>query len=316
MGELRFGKLAADEAMGVEETTAFPRGVTEKTTSLEGGGLYAGGGLHAYFDPETRETVYLSVVKNGKAVLLRPAKQCQSLITRTAPSLTTNNTKDENDEDEPMPPPPETVAQSHKIPKPPTDNAPQEVDHTSEPALKRGRIDNVSTTKLNLPNPSVKADTLTFSGERSKANEFWLSFKADCVAHKWDLNLAFGITEAEKDAAEDLLDNLVQDASAGETIRAYAKRVAALCRQARVSRNDPKILKKFKKSIFNETVRTILATKTYSSLDEIVKEAEKLAHANSPNSSNTVAAGPFTPPTMASVTRVTATALYAPATPL
>uniref|UniRef100_A0A0G4FD46 Receptor L-domain domain-containing protein n=1 Tax=Chromera velia CCMP2878 TaxID=1169474 RepID=A0A0G4FD46_9ALVE len=37
------------------------------------GGLYAGDGLHAYFDPETRETVYLSVAKNGKAVLPRPA---------------------------------------------------------------------------------------------------------------------------------------------------------------------------------------------------------------------------------------------------
>uniref|UniRef100_A0A0G4GGI1 Uncharacterized protein n=1 Tax=Chromera velia CCMP2878 TaxID=1169474 RepID=A0A0G4GGI1_9ALVE len=257
--------------MGVEETTALPGGATEKTTSSEGGGLYAGGGLHAYFDPETRETVYLSVVKNGKAVLLRPAKQRQSLTIRTAPSLTANNTKDENDKDEPMPPPPEAVAQSHKIPKPPTDNAPQEVDHTSEPAPKRGQIDNVGTTKLNLPNPTVKADTLTFSGERSKANEFWLSFKANCITHKWDLNLAvyyfrkamrgtaliwwtsenlmeekvetlkiienlhacfeaqFGITEAEKDAAEDLLDNLVQDASAGETIRAYAERVAALC---------------------------------------------------------------------------------------
>uniref|UniRef100_A0A0G4HKD4 Reverse transcriptase domain-containing protein n=1 Tax=Chromera velia CCMP2878 TaxID=1169474 RepID=A0A0G4HKD4_9ALVE len=126
----------------------------------------------------------------------------------------------------------------------------------------------------------------------------------------------FGITEAEKDAAEDLLDNLVQDAPVGETIRTYAERMAALCRQARVSRNDPKILKKlFKKGIFNETVRTILATKTYSSLDEIVKEAEKLAHANSPNSSNAVAASAFTPPTMASVARATATALYAPATP-
>uniref|UniRef100_A0A0G4G1L0 Uncharacterized protein n=1 Tax=Chromera velia CCMP2878 TaxID=1169474 RepID=A0A0G4G1L0_9ALVE len=177
-------QLAADEAMGVEETTALPGGVTEKTTSSEGGGLYVGGGLHAYFDPETRETVYLSVAKNGKAVLLRPAKQRQSLTTRTAPSLTANNTKDENDKDEPMPPPPEAVAQSHKIPKPPTDNAPQEVDHTSEPAPKRGRIDNVGTTKLNLPNPTVKADTLTFSGERSKANEFWLSFKANCIAHK------------------------------------------------------------------------------------------------------------------------------------
>uniref|UniRef100_A0A0G4HNX6 CCHC-type domain-containing protein n=1 Tax=Chromera velia CCMP2878 TaxID=1169474 RepID=A0A0G4HNX6_9ALVE len=348
-------QLAADEAIGVEETTALPGGVTEKTTSSEGGGLYVGSGLHAYFDPETRETVYLSVAKNGKAVLLRPAKQRQSLTTCTAPSLTANNTKDENDEDELMPPPPKAVAQSHKIPKPPTDNAPQEVDHTSEPAPKRGRIDNVGTTKLNLPNPTVKADTLTFSGERSKANEFWLSFKADCVVHKWDLNFVvyyfrkamrgtaltwwtsemeekvemlktienlhacfeaqFGITEAEKDAAEDLLDNLVQDAPAGETIRAYVERVAALCRQARVSRNDPKILKKFKKGIFNETVRTILTTKTYSSLDEIVKEAEKLAHANSPNSSNAVAAGAFTPPTVASVARATAIALYAPATP-
>uniref|UniRef100_A0A0G4FC67 Retrotransposon gag domain-containing protein n=1 Tax=Chromera velia CCMP2878 TaxID=1169474 RepID=A0A0G4FC67_9ALVE len=95
----------------------------------------------------------------------------------------------------------------------------------------------------------MKADILTFSGEHSKVNEFWLSFKADCIAHKWDLNLMvyyfrkamrgtaltwwtsemeekvemlktiknlhacfeaqFGITEAEKDAAEDLLDNLV-----------------------------------------------------------------------------------------------------------
>uniref|UniRef100_A0A0G4G1A0 Peptidase A2 domain-containing protein n=1 Tax=Chromera velia CCMP2878 TaxID=1169474 RepID=A0A0G4G1A0_9ALVE len=125
----------------------------------------------------------------------------------------------------------------------------------------------------------------------------------------------FGITEAEKDAAEDLLNNLVQDAPAGETIRTYAERVAALCRQARVSRNNPKILKKFKKGIFNETIRTILATKTYSSLDEIVKEAEKLAHANSPNSSNAVATGAFTPPTVASVAQATATALYAPATP-
>uniref|UniRef100_A0A0G4HKF0 Uncharacterized protein n=1 Tax=Chromera velia CCMP2878 TaxID=1169474 RepID=A0A0G4HKF0_9ALVE len=96
----------------------------------------------------------------------------------------TTSSEDENDEDEPIPPPPEAVAQSHKIPKPPTDNAPQEVNHTSEPAPKRGRIDNVGTTKLNLPNPTVKADTLTFSGERSKVNEFWLSFKADCIAHK------------------------------------------------------------------------------------------------------------------------------------
>uniref|UniRef100_A0A0G4GGH1 CCHC-type domain-containing protein n=1 Tax=Chromera velia CCMP2878 TaxID=1169474 RepID=A0A0G4GGH1_9ALVE len=40
-----------------------------------------------------------------------------------------------------------------------------------------------------------------------------------------------------------------------------------------------------------------------------------LAHANSPNSSNAVPAGAFTPPTVASVAQATATALYAPATP-
>uniref|UniRef100_A0A0G4IG71 Retrotransposon gag domain-containing protein n=1 Tax=Chromera velia CCMP2878 TaxID=1169474 RepID=A0A0G4IG71_9ALVE len=116
---------------------------------------------------------------------------------------------------------------------------------------------------------TIKADTFTFSGERNKANEFWSTFKADCVAHKWDLNLRlavyyfrkamrgtaltwwtsemeekvktpktienlhacieaqFGITEAEKDAAEDFLDNLVQDVPVGETIYEYAERVAA-----------------------------------------------------------------------------------------
>uniref|UniRef100_A0A0G4HDU0 Retrotransposon gag domain-containing protein n=1 Tax=Chromera velia CCMP2878 TaxID=1169474 RepID=A0A0G4HDU0_9ALVE len=171
-----------------------------------------------------------------------------------------------------------------------------------------------------LPNPTVKADTLTFSGERQKAQEFWASFKADAHVHKWDMietryyfrkalrgvaatwfsssieeknkpieSLSdlekyfftkFGLTEAQRDAAEEKLEHIVQDIPVGENIRAYVERVSNICREAKIDEDDPKVMKRFRKGIFNKTVRTVLATETHTTFDFLVASAEKLAQAN------------------------------------
>uniref|UniRef100_A0A0G4HR15 CCHC-type domain-containing protein n=1 Tax=Chromera velia CCMP2878 TaxID=1169474 RepID=A0A0G4HR15_9ALVE len=316
-----------------------------------GGGVYAGFGVHAFRHPDRKRTIFVHLDGDGQAVVLelvKKAKKDKPKTDGTSASVAAapggndpDGSEPDNDDEGDLPkvvgsdndrwwtcngPRPKRVTFTKE-----TDNKAERIAAPTRETTNPSLSESSRRRAGHLPNPTVKADTLTFSGERQKAQEFWTSFKADAHVHQWDMNetqyyfrkalwgvantwfsssieeknkpieslsdlekyffTKFGLTEAQRDAAEEKLEHIVQDIPAGENIRVYAERVSNICREAKIDEDDPKVMKRFRKGIFNETVKTVLATETHTTFDSLVASAEKLAQANTTsvcNSTNRV----------------------------
>uniref|UniRef100_A0A0G4H9U5 Retrotransposon gag domain-containing protein n=1 Tax=Chromera velia CCMP2878 TaxID=1169474 RepID=A0A0G4H9U5_9ALVE len=261
-----------------------------------GGGMYAGLGVHIFRHPDRKRTIFVHLDGDGQAVVLEPVKKAKkdkpktdstSASVAAAPGGSDLDGSEPNNDDEGDPP--EVVGSNNNTwwtyngPHPrrvtftkETDNKAKRIAAPTRETTNPGLSESLRRCAGHLPNPTVKADTLTFSGERQKAQEFWTSFKADAHVHKWDMiETRYYFHKALRGVA-----------ATDENIRAYVERMSNICREAKIDEDNLKVMKRFCKGIFNKIVRTVLTTETHTTFDSLVTSTEKLAQANTTSARN------------------------------